>query len=249
MKLVNIEILTPGQRLKALRKQFGLKQEDLECKNLSKNYISMFENDKRRINIISATYLASKINEIARQKGSTLNIAASYFIKNESDVARDICLELIEKSSSNSLNSVKILYTDLYKVLMLSHKYEFSDLYGEALYLKGFNLYKAGLYNCAISNFSQSLLYFVKEGNNEGERKVYLNMAKTYYMKKDYKLSLTYFNLTGYLEESEDINYYKALCYYRLKRFDLAKNLNSRIVFKDSMAIELENSIERALEK
>ena len=243
MQLLGIEILTPGQRLKALRKQFGLKQEDLESKNLSKNYISMFENDKRRINIISATYLANKINEIARQKGSTLNITASYFIKSDSDIARDICLELIEKSSSNSSNSVKNLYTDLYKVLMLSHKYEFSDLYGEALYLKGYHLYKAGLYNCAISNFSQSLLYFV------GTRKVYLNMAKTYYMKKDYKLSLTYFNLTGYLEESEDINYYKALCYYRLKRFDLAKNLNSRIVFKDSMAIELENNIERALEK
>ena len=48
MQLLGIEILTPGQRLKALRKQFGLKQEDLESKNLSKNYISMFENDKRR---------------------------------------------------------------------------------------------------------------------------------------------------------------------------------------------------------
>ena len=57
-RLEKIEILTPGQRLREIRRKLGVRQEDLAGKNLSKNYISMFENDKRRISIINATYLS-----------------------------------------------------------------------------------------------------------------------------------------------------------------------------------------------
>ena len=96
-KVKELTILEPGQRLKEARKKLGLKQDDLAGENMSKNYISMFENGKRRISIINAAYFADILNNKAEEKGIKLNVTASYFVKNEKDIAREKCIDWIDK--------------------------------------------------------------------------------------------------------------------------------------------------------
>jgi len=76
----DFKILNPGQRLKDIRRTLKLRQEELAGEKFSKNYISMFENNKRTINAINATYLSDRINELAKEKGINISITSSYFL-------------------------------------------------------------------------------------------------------------------------------------------------------------------------
>jgi len=46
----HLDFLSPGQKLKQLRNQLGIKQIELEAIGVSRNYISMIESDKRHLN-------------------------------------------------------------------------------------------------------------------------------------------------------------------------------------------------------
>lgn len=236
-------ILKPGERLREIRKRLGLTQEDLAGENMSKNYISMFENNKRRINMINATYFADVLNNKAAEKGVDLNINASYFVKNEKDIARERCIRWLDNLSRGRGNTKSKVYRQLYKTIYLSREYKIYDLLAKALELKGRQLYKDRLYNCAITHFSTSLLYYVKENDDIGVKNIYLSMGKTYFMTNNYTLAITYYNLTNLTGNEDHILYYKALSYYELGKYEIAKDIINKIMFKDERVIKLENSI------
>lgn len=250
-RLEEIEILTPGQRLKEVRKELGIRQKDLAGTRLSKNYISMFENDKRRINIINATYLSQRINEIAKSKGLNLRIPANYFVKSEKDIVRDKSLELLVKCEDLTGNNRYDIYFNIYKVILLSNKYELLDILADSYFLKGHYLYRDKLYSCSIVHFSQSLFYYTKNGEIEKEGNCYFDMAKIYYKMEIYDIAIAYFNLAGSTKEVdiEKINYNKALTFYKLGQYKLAKNCVDNILLKDGRTLKLENNINENIKK
>ncbi len=241
-------VLTPGQRLRMLRKKLGLRQGDLAGEKISKNYISMFENGKRRINMFNATYLSSKINNIAESRGMDLKITASYFVKSERDIAKDKCINWLNSVSKYNNKYASKTYLKLYKVISLSRIYNLEDLLAEAYHLKGLQLYKNKLYNCAIAHYIQSLNEYIKLNNEEKISKIYLCIAKTYYMKKDYSLALIYFNYAGLIKENDEIFYYKAFSYYKMGKYKIAKSISDRILFKNNRYLDLETEINKVIE-
>ena len=236
-------ILKPGQRLRKIRKELGLKQGDLAGENMSKNYISMFENGKRHISMKNATYFADVLNNKAEEKGINLKVTAAYVVKNEKDIARGKCVNwlenILDKKESNEIED----YRELYKVIYLSEKYELVDLLARALELKGRKLYKKGFYSCAITHFSKSISYYVKVNDDLGIKNSYLAMGKTYFMANNYQMSIIYYNLAGLIENEDDMRYYKALSYYKLGDYEIAKSIVRDIMFKNDRVIELESFI------
>lgn len=246
----DLEVLSPGERLRSVRKELGLRQDDLSGKNLSKNYISMIENDKRRINIITASQLSERINKIAKKKGKDIDIQASYFIKNESDIAKDKCTKWLEDVEYLKNTNINEAFLSLYKVIYLSQKYDLNDMLAKAYCLKGACLHRNQLYECAIAHYTKGLVYFVKEDDLEEIREVYLNIANTCYMKKDYNEAINFYNLSGSLENNEEnILYYKALCYYKLGEYKIAKSIIDSIVFKDNRCLKLQHNIKEKIKK
>lgn len=239
----DLKILAPGQRLRKVRRDLGLRQEDLAGKSISKNYISMFENGKRRISIINATYFADILNHIAEEKGIDLNIAASYFIKSEKDIAREKCIDWLDKISNNKEIGKTELYKKLYKIMYLSYEHAIDDIFAKTLEIKGNYLYRTGLYTCAIAHYSTCLLYYSKLENNEALNNIYLAMGNTYFMVENYSMAITYYNLVKLDNEKEDILYYKGLSYYKLGQYGIAQGILQRIMFKDERVLELESSI------
>ena len=141
-----LTILEPGKRLRQARKKLGLTQQDLAGENMSKNYVSMFENGKRHISIINATYFVEVLNNKAKEKGIDINFEASYFIKNEKDMAREKSTNWLKQiSNQKELNKAHI-YKELYKIIYISEKYELNDLLAIAYKIKGKYLHRDGLY-------------------------------------------------------------------------------------------------------
>lgn len=239
--LKELIILKPGERLREVRLKLGLTQEDLAGKNMSKNYISMFENGKRHINIINATYFAEVFNKKAREQKVDLNFEASYFIKSDKDMARDVSMGFLDKVLKSTEFNKRYIYGELYKVIYLAEKYELEDILALAYKLKGNYLYRDGLYRCAKTHFNNSLIYYIKLGDIKGIKDIYINLGKTCYANKNYEMAIVYCNQAGLIEKEDEVQYYKALSYWKLEHYEIAKNICNNIMFKDERVIDLEN--------
>lgn len=247
----DIKILKPGERLKELRKKLQLKQEELAGEKFSKNYISMFENNRRNINAINASYLANKINEFSEKKGMDIKINTSYLLKGQRDIAYDKCENWLREIETDlSLSNVEINFK-AYKCLLLAAKYKLDALKGKALYLKGIDSFKNKRYDCAITQFLDSARYYSKERDFGFIVKIYEQVGICLYESGEFKQALIYFNLadtiimSDYSNElsSENINYYKALCYYHLGEYNIAKRIINEDKIDDESTLKLEKII------
>ncbi|MTI68459.1 MAG: helix-turn-helix transcriptional regulator [Firmicutes bacterium] len=215
------EILSVGQRIKKIRKGLDIKQEELAGNRFSKNYISMFENDRRNINSINATYLTKRINELAKEKGVDFFITNSYLLKTEKDLARDKCHEWLEEVEVGCDITLEEILKNLYKAAKYSSKYKLFDLYARAQYLKGVNSLERKLYKCASTQFLEALQYFTKLDHNNSMFETYKSLAITLIEQKLYKQGLIYLDMAHGIvlnkpdkqfEKIKDIKYYKSLC-------------------------------------
>ncbi|EOD00241.1 helix-turn-helix domain-containing protein [Caldisalinibacter kiritimatiensis] len=248
----DLQILSPGKRLKKVRKMLKVKQDELAGDMFCKNYISMFENDRRKINAINATYLANKVNEIAKEKRIDLQVSASYFLKSSKDIAQDKCEKWIEQVSNNYKLSNYKINLNLYKTMYLAEKFGLEEYIGDALYLKGINSINAQRYTCAIPQFLEAIVYFSKYNKNKKITDTYKNIAIAFYEQKQIHQALSVLNLAeGTAQKIEedcydilkDIRYYKGLCYFALGNLEKSKAIIDDVEDKDEQVLDLENKI------
>ncbi len=251
-----LNILSPGQRLKEIRKTLKLRQDELAGEKFSKNYISMFENGKRTINAINATYLANQINELAKIKGKDININASYLLKSDMDLARDKCEKWLSEVEANLAASDKNCNNNLFKAIHISSKYELTSYKAKALYLKGLLSLHNERYKCAMTQLLGALVYYARENDFAYVSDIYEKIGIILYNKKEFTQALIYFNLSYEAIRSsktfdrhrlEGINYYIALCYYNMEQYITAQKILGMIEAENFKTSELANRINRAL--
>lgn len=256
MYLKDVKILNPGQRLKELRKELRVKQEELAGNKFSKNYISMFENNRRAINAINASYLAQKINELARKKGKDIQITASFLLKNEKDIAKDKCEKWLYDVESNLELTNYQTNMNLYKTILISSDQDLLYFKGKALFLKGINSFNNRRYVCAITQFLDSLIYFAKENDYYALKDIYKNIGITLLKQKQLAQAIIYFNLCdsvievhldNELDKDPEVTYYKALCYFRLGQHQIAKKIIECSGTRDPKVLELKKEISMTL--
>lgn len=250
----DIAILSPGERLKKLRKILRLRQEELAGEKFSKNYISMFENNKRNINAINATYLAEQINELAIKKGKEIEINSSYFLKNDEDIAKEKCESWLNEVNTNLNLSLEQVYKNLSKAIYISTKYSLNDFKAKALYLKGLFAMQHKYFDCAMTHFLDAITFFALENDFLYIGDVYAKLGILLFKQENFRQALVYFNLAQYtLEEVkdidnkviEDINYYKVLCYNEMGQCKIAQNILSKVEVKNMKLLELKNQINK----
>jgi len=229
----DIKILSPGKRLKEIRKILNVKQDELAGEKFCKNYISMFENNKRKINVMNAVYLARKINEVAEEKEIDLEVSSIYFLKNEMDVARDKCKKWIEEVENGEKDTDETININLYKVIIIATKYELVEYLARALYLKGMNSMNNNRYNCARTQFLTSIMYYSKLDRMDEIAEIYMNMGNTYYNQKLFNEAIAILNLGASICSNDriidEIKSQKGLCYFALGEHEQANRIISEV--------------------
>lgn len=249
-------ILSPGQRLKGMRKILKLRQDELAGHRFSKNYISMFENGKRSINPINASYLADQINEFAKAKEIDIRISASYLLKSEEDMAKDKCEKWLKELETNLNMGFKDYNINLYKIIHISSKYGLAKYKANALYLKGLLYLNNNIYECAMTQFLEALVYYGKEKDYEKISDIYKKLGIIAYNTKQIQRAFVYFSL-GHkvirmsnainLQKVEELNYLIALCYYDMKQYSMAQKILSLCEGGSKTYLELKDKINKAL--
>lgn len=250
----DIEILSPGERLRKIRKELGLTQDDLAGEKFSKNYISMFENNRREINIISATFLVERINKLAQERGKKVNITTAHFLKTEEDIADQKCKNWLDEVESNLNLSNYEVDVILSKVIQLSTQFKLEQYLGKALFLKGLNLIQRKLYNCSIVQFLQSIVYFSKINDISAVVEAYKNIGIALFKQNNMEQAISILtlaesfvsNLEGDHEElKSSIKQYKSLCYFQLNQLKKEKSTMSYINNMNREISELENRLKK----
>ena len=143
-----MEFLTPGEKIKKLRIDLNMNQQELEDHGLSRAFISMIELGKRGLSRDSAKTIVDKFNEKARKLGIQLNIDKDYILNSPSEDAEKYCL--------NKLNDVQ-KETEIAEIIEIANDYDLDVVKAKAFERLGDIKYDAKDYTAAFISYSSSL--------------------------------------------------------------------------------------------
>ena len=232
---MNTEILTPGDKLKELRKKYGIKQHEISKNDISRNMISMIETNKANLIESTAKILIDNMKELCEKKSIEFDISLEYLLESAESQVEKIAKELI---SVIDITPEKILgkefELDLAKVLSILDKYNLKsykatiyEKLGE-FYISKYDYYKAYTYYLmAFQNFNNlfnnieligliiDISFCCGKLNRHKEKLEFSNLARIYMpnmpLKYRYKLeyndALALKNLKNYNAAIEKILY------------------------------------------
>lgn len=143
-----MEFLTPGEKIKKLRIDLNMNQQELEDHGLSRAFISMIELGKRGLSRDSAKTIVDKFNEKARKLGIQLNIDKDYILNSPSEDAQKYCL--------NKLNTVE-QETEIAEIIEIANEYDLDRVKAKAFERLGDINYEAKDYTAAFIAYSSSI--------------------------------------------------------------------------------------------
>lgn len=150
---MNTNIITPGEKIKELRKRYKIKQHELTGDKITRNMISMIETDKAGLTESTAKILTENIVRICKEKGIEVDISLDYLMESGESQGRKIAKEFIEFLDKTPMNVFKIEFTDYIKnVENIIEKYKLKkekfEIYSSLgfIYLKSFDYYRAYTY-------------------------------------------------------------------------------------------------------
>jgi len=147
---MNMELLTPGEKIKKLRRELGLKQDDLTNEEVSKSLISMIEGNKRGLTEGTANIIAQSLNRYYGSMEKT--ITPEYLLETPQEQIQKIVMkekeelkELVESGQVNE-GTFHFIFDKISSILASKFKpstvIDFScvdELYIESIFSSVFN--------------------------------------------------------------------------------------------------------------
>lgn len=215
-------ILTPGEKIKYIRKTLKLRQEDIAGDTITRNLISIIENNKANLTENVAKILTNNINNICKKKKIKFSVTEDYLLENTLTQAKKITDAYINHIDNLSINEIDKLYDIITEInlflksfdvkddkaslyIEIARKFKLNKQYAQAIkyYLKAFEsahsdkrsnhaLYMLGICNIYLANYTEAIYLFT--------RLLRIDTKKTYYFDAKYNISLCYKKLCDYNE-------------------------------------------------
>ncbi|WP_163215714.1 helix-turn-helix domain-containing protein [Clostridium thermarum] len=218
-----MKFLTPGEKIKKLRKQFNMIQQDFEEEFMTRSYFGMIEAGKRNINVKIATSIAEKFNKKAKSLGVELEISPEYLMMSPQEEARHYCKDKLSQDLKEE---------EIYDVLSIAKEYDLPDIEMEAYKKVGIIYHSNYRYLDAFIAFSNALDIAKNIDDKQIQAYLYNMLGSCKYANMEYIEALVYFERANnyasiYGEREMEIKalFNLALCYRRLSKFDNAINV------------------------
>lgn len=105
MRENNINILTPGEKIKKIRKDFNIKQNEITGGKITRNLISLVENNKAELTDSTANIISDCINRICKERSIDFTMTPQDLLLNNTMQADKILDDLISTVKANSHNT------------------------------------------------------------------------------------------------------------------------------------------------
>lgn len=239
--MFDCKILSPGKRIKYIRKNLKMKQEDLTNGKYTRNLISYIENEKTKLRKETANVISQQLNKGLKEKGyNDILITPEFLLQSEKDQAKkciDSLIEelynnlIIEEKTDEDINSIEEMFKDIDEKI---EKYpnnlqlaKLNDMKGDFFYCKE-EIKKSSLF------YLRSLEYYSKTEQTENYVDVILKQSRCK-------------NRLNYFEEAIDLNDYALEI---LNKHNISnKNFMKRICFNTALSLKKIGKYDEALKK
>ncbi|URZ02724.1 helix-turn-helix domain-containing protein [Clostridium felsineum] len=226
-------ILTIGEKIKKLRNEYKLNQDDIVGTELTRNLISQIEHGKANLTRSTAELIIRNTKDILEKRGTTLDegINAEYLLETEEAQAKKVINSYIKELKEVSVYKESYFEGLLKKIDDLLIKWGFTDLKIDICEIVGDyyahknDFHKASMYyenikyligsetdmNRIVSIFRKLSMVYIYSGNfSEGIRVCRNALERFKDMDNDYKSIFTfnmslYYHYLGEYEKSLDI--------------------------------------------
>ncbi|NEU05219.1 helix-turn-helix domain-containing protein [Clostridium senegalense] len=225
---MNTKIITPGMKLKELRKKYKIKQYELSGNYITRNMISMIETDKAKLNKNTAIALIDNIKKICTEKNICYEeISLDYLLDSEENQAKNISDAFLNWLNLEGVNAINDSYSNYIKeVKIIIDKYGLKNIKAD-VYLKLGNIYTScSMYNSAYNHYLISLDSYDNLFNNLSLIQLIINLIVCCNNLKRYDESIKFSNLAFTymnnipLEDEFKIRYNTLISYKNLKNYD-----------------------------
>ncbi|TDT67339.1 helix-turn-helix protein [Hypnocyclicus thermotrophus] len=184
------KIITPNEKLKLIRKKYGLKQSEITGNIIKRNTISMIETGKNNLTEKTAKIIVDKINDILKKRGLKDKISLDYLLESVESQVKNIIKEynlLLEKSdySENVIIEIDNFLIDKYDSIEKINLYNKIANY----YFNQQKFFKAILY------YSKSLDFIINNSDDKILYQYIFNFLLSLYNLRHYEEFLTIFSL------------------------------------------------------
>jgi len=220
------EKLTIGQNLKRIRKDLNLKQYEIAGNDITRNLISLIENDKAPIYYNVANIISKNINKILNQRGLDIYIQAEDILNPERYESRKKANEYIEKLNKHlAEKNYELTVDELNEIENFLNKWNFIDKKVEIYQILGEIYYKAKDPNREYYYFIKALEISYEHPNMKDRYKIISRLVYNCIVTKKYNeaIRLCEFALSTQENLSDRqkgiFHYNLALSYYHLEDY------------------------------
>ena len=93
----NVNLLTPGEKIKKIRKDFKIKQSDITAGKITRNLISLIENNRADLTVSTAGIIVSSINDICKKRDIDFKMTTDDLLKNNTIQADKMLSDIIDE--------------------------------------------------------------------------------------------------------------------------------------------------------
>lgn len=238
-----MNIVSTGEKIKKLRTDIGLKQDDISNDEITRSLISMIENNKRNLTYRTAKIIATELNKYYVNLGA--EITPDLLMESEVQQAQRIIREKLDEMQQLLENPTPgtegQVYQSFQKLIDFAKEWKLEEMIANLHEARGKFYYKTYQYNKALEDFFDALGYYLKEENYESAVSLYNFIGSCYYQLDLPEQALIYYQIVNKIIDAHHpsnsqklkmfIHKNIILCYRKFKKFDMA--LKAISDFKD----------------
>ncbi len=213
----NVEFISGNEKIKLLRKQLKMTQQEFQDSHFTRGYLGLLENGKRNITLQVSKFIGKKCMEKAKLQEIELELEDDYFSRSIEEDAKKYC----EKQLKNDLS-----LEELAIIMDIAKTYSLNTI--EAMVFKtiGDIYFKENKYLEAYKNYFYSMNILERDSLNPEICYVYNRLGYCKFLLLDYEEAIVYYNNAIYYAKvfnEENISlcasYNLALCYKYISKF------------------------------
>lgn len=235
-----MKIISTGEKIKQLRIDIGLNQDDLTNDEITRSLISMIENNKRNLTYRAAKVIADSLNQYYINLGK--RITPDYLLESEVEQAQRLIKERLDEMQQlidhPMVGNENQVVENFKKLIKFARQWKLDSMVAQLYETRGkyyFNTYR---YNAAISDSISALEYYLEKKNYDKAITLYFQIGNCYFQLMLYDQALLYYNRALALvhtnpSENTDrdqmlLMYNRILCYYRQKKIRFSTKGNCK---------------------
>lgn len=202
-----MEFLSIGEKVKKLRKQLKMKQQDLQCDNITRAFISMIEIGKRVPSIDTAQYLINSFRNRAAELGITLDVDDLYLTRNAGEDAQIYCIKKLK-----TINSI----SDIKEIIDIGKEYNLAGVLADSYLSLGEVYFQNNNFMEAFINYTNALNFYRNIGSLYIESDLINKLGLCKLKQLQFDEALNYFNIANLHAATENIEDIKKRSFYNI---------------------------------